>query len=402
MISLSPSAITTLKMCPKKYYLSYILGLRPTEDTESQRMGTLWHECLHILSLKEGDKCYVCSQNNSNNNDCYICSGDGVFTGGVTDALIKFLNSVYDNKYTSLDKNKASIERTILLYSALAYNWYYSNINDNYYILKAEQKFELLLINPITKEAINDCKLIGIVDKLIVDPVTLTCGIKEHKSTSNTIDAQSDYWSHLKLDTQTMFYLYAIIRLKNAGLLCIDEEPKLIFYDVWHKPKLSPKKITLADTKILLDTGIYYDNPFEVKREIDGGNLYINGERVEKHEAKKGFYITESVDMFGARLLSELRSNLEGYFIQKPIYRTSEDLEWFEQELYNIYLSIKLLSKTEVWYHNEWQCENMGKCQYCLICYNKMKIDPNQPAPFGFKFIYQRKEIDGNSKSSSS
>ena len=210
---------------------------------------------------------------------------------------------------------------------------------------------------------------------------------------------ESGYRGHLRLDTQTMLYVYAAQRLQADGLLepfgirANDPPVGLILYDVWRKPQIRPKKLNQADTTALVAEGKYYDREFEVAIEPAGEipRILVDGEPVEIEQLKKGFAIRETPDMFGCRLFAEINADPSRYFARRLLTRTSLDMERFEWELFGLYQSIAAHMENNSWYHNEFSCDNYGKCDYCQFCFTGQEIDPAKP-PVGFVNIFNKEK----------
>lgn len=364
---LSYSAIAAFKACPTRFYHKYILGLVPIEETESQRVGTYWHKILEI-----GDQ----------------------------DAVIEHLNEAYATVPMNKTKEEWETERIVLLYSFVGYNWYYQNMNTK--SIAEELKFELPLRSPTSGRALPHVVVRGKIDNIFQWNDEATDGgyvMRERKSTSKSIDPDSTYWNHLNLDTQTRLYPWAAAQL----------DPKYrdikILYDVWHKPTIRPKKLTQADSKKFVGEiegdGKYYGEEFHIssnpESELPGdkGFLFVNGVEAEVEPgAKEGtFAIRETPEMFGARLLKDITERPEFYFCQKEIPRTADDLKQFEQEMFNIYQTMRIMNKNDRWWCCESQCEATFRCPYTEICYHNLQVNPDCP-PDGFKNIFKKKEVN--------
>ena len=63
----------------------------------------------------------------------------------------------------------------------------------------------------------------------------------------------------------------------------------------------------------------------------------------------------------------------------------------FEWELYNIYKTIREMSKTGHWYSDEGQCEATFKCSYIEQCYNNILVDQDH-IPNGMELIFRREK----------
>jgi hypothetical protein len=163
-----------------------------------------------------------------------------------------------------------------------------------------------------------------------------------------------------------------------------------VLYDVWHKPQISPKKLTQAESKQFVAGGEYCGEKFGVQWLTAGGagGWFVNGKLAETEPgAKEGtFAIRETPEMYGARLLQDITQRPEFYFARREIVHQSNDLEAFEWELFNIYQSIRQMSLHNRWWHNENQCTNTFQCSYINFCYNHVDIKPGD-TPENFKRI---------------
>ncbi len=374
----SASSIKTIKACPIRYRNAYVYGIRREEQTDIQRIGTNWHECLEVMAK----------------------DGKG--------AVVTLLNERYKNCPANKDRLAWMKERAVLLYSAFTYDWYYSEA-DGYEVLATEVGFELPMYDPRTGEEIADAVLIGYIDKLVRNSNGIVM-VQEQKSTSSSVDSGSDYWAGLNLDTQSMLYIVAARRMQRLGMLeqyGIKADDPLIsgcLYDAWHKPATKPVKLTQADTKKFLAPeggGVYYGVEYEIVnaealQKGDTNRLFVDGEEVEVFKSnpdKKGnvkYAIRESTDMYGARLQADMIEQPTKYFGRLEIPHTDQQLAAFEIELFNLYREMKLRPALDMWYKDESQCEATFKCDYRESCYNGLDILENIPA--GFKKPYWERE----------
>jgi len=409
ILKLSASSIAAFKSCPFRFRNAYVLGIRPVEDTDAQRIGTNWHELLEVASLEPGSLCPECDKEIKtvgtipyvpyDTSGCPICAGTGKVPEDVMDAVIRVLDKAYAD-VPVLDKQAREIERIKLLYALIGYRWYHNNTISP--AIAREEYFNLPLLNPDTGHPVPDVFITGKIDKL----VTLDSGrlaVKEHKTTGSSLDSDSSYWAHLNMDTQTSIYIYAARRLQSAGMLekygikATDPLISEIEYDVHHKPQISPKMLTQGDSKKFVEDGEYCGQEFEVLNNIDldsdPGGLCVNGKIAEVEPGKKEgtFAIRETPEMYGARLLQDITERPKFYFECKPLVRTDPEMRAFEYELYDIAKDMMAKIRADRWWHNENQCEATFKCDYCDSCYNHIPLDPTNP-PAGMKCIFNKKE----------
>lgn len=353
---LSATSLRDFKSCPIRYRNAHYYGIRPMVDTEAKRVGTNWHKIQEINRADyDSDEARM-------------------------EAITIELNEVYGEIPDALDIGGLEIERIILLYSLTGYNWLYQYQHEE--VLATEIKFEIPVINPETGRALPNVVNRGKIDKLIRTDGGIF--VKEHKSTSSSVDPDSDFWGHLRLDTQTNNYVYATRVLAQRGELRaygINEYNDIagVYLDAWHKPGIRPKKLSQADSKKFMTDGIYYGQEFVVLEppEEVGGGIRINGVAaiIEPGKKEGTFTIKETPEMYGARLLQDIVERSEFYFNCKELTKTAQDTEQFEWQLYNIYKTIREMIKTGHWYGDESQCEAKFKCDYIEQCYNNILID---------------------------
>ena len=394
---LSASSIGAFKACPVRFKNAYVYGIRPIEDKESQRVGTNWHLLLEVASLVPGSECpnLPCHLDPY---PCVICEGTGTVPDNIMEAVTRVLNKAYEGIEFN-DPEAKEIERVTLLHALAGYRWHYGEQQEP--VVATEQYFSLPLLNPQTGHPVPDVFIKGRIDKLI--ELANGIAVKEHKSTSKSIDPDSTYWGHLNLDVQTTMYIYAARRMQIADLEsdgCMagaDGNPLIntVKYDVYHKPTIRPKKLTQGDSKKFVADDMYCGQKFEVVDNIDTdsdpGGLYVNSkEAVVEPGAKEGtFTIRETPDMFGARLLKDITERPEFYFRCIELTRTDAELKAFEQELYDICQNMRFMIRSGRFYTNEYQCEATFRCDYIEQCYNRVQVDQDH-VPDGMRCIFRK------------
>ena len=390
---LSASAFSTLKACPVKYRNAYVYGIRKAEEADPLRIGSNWHAGLEAMSLKPEQPCPFCSKAAVPAAGCVYCQG----TGYIDDpdvVLARVLNARYETLYPGMPYEQRETERVTILYSLLSYKWRWQDAKLN--VIAREIPFRIPLIDPRTRHPVPNVVLDGMIDKIVSEDGVVK--IVEHKSTGDSVEPDSEYWSHLKLDLQTTLYPYAVQRLQADELLTpygigADDPPVSdVIYDVWHKPQIAPKKLSQADTLAFLESGVYFDQPFTTAYPVDGGcqEISVDGCSAAVEILKKGFAIRETPNMFGARLFRDYSDRPDYYFARHPISRNSVDMERFEWELFALYQSIESMRDDNSWYHNEHSCDNRAKCDYRQFCYSGTVLVPGD-APPGFVNIFQKK-----------
>ena len=371
-LSLSATSIQCYKACPMRYYYRYILGLTPIEDTDALRVGTNYHRIQEIYDAEPGGVCecgIAVGDRVYAPGDCVLCGGMGVNPADPMDAVIRHLNERYSTPPLSKTVEEWETERITLLYTLVGYRWWYEQQDKGYEVESLEQSFDLPLLSPTTGHPLK-AHLRGKIDRVFsAGPANRF--VHDYKSTSKAIDPDSTFWAHLTLDTQTRLYTYAA---KQLGLgMCG------VLYDAWHKPGISPKKLTQGDSKKFVADGMYCGEEFEVGYGALGEGYEVNGKVAEVEPgAKEGtFAIRETPEMFGARLLQDITERPEFYFARKEVVHHSTDIEAFQRQLVDIYYDIRYKTRNNSWWHDESQCEATFKCPYMDFCYNHIELGPD-------------------------
>jgi len=383
-LHLSASAITSFKACPTRFRNAYVEGLRPIEETKPQRVGTNWHGMHETYRL-----------------NLALHPHEAAF-----EAALTHLNDVYTRIPDGFNAHDWEIERTILAMSFAAYHWYYQN--DPINVVLTEKEFTLPLRHPKTNLPLSVDRVIrvGKIDTVMLREGRLYIG--DYKSTSKSLDADSQFWDHLRLDTQISMYVCAADELLKSGEwekygLTRDMNIEGAFYDVWHKPTLEPSTLTQASTKLLVETKTYLDQKYEVEvvrewedtaiaedgKESTSKNAHVkvNGQDCTVIPGKKAYAVRETPAMYGARLLADIYERPQVYFRRHEIARTGDDRKRFLGQLYNVYQSMVQMRDSRHWYMNELQCHATFTCAYASLCPHNVDVTNGQ-TPAGFKRIF--------------
>ena len=397
-IRLSPSAINDYQSCPLRYLYSYIYGLSPDREKDSLRIGTNWGKCHEIMGLIPQGRCPECFKREEIREDCYLCAGTGVLPKDLMDAVVRYLNYAYENVPDSKTHEQWEVERITLLHSFSGYQWFYSD--SPFEIISSEIKYDLPVVDPLTHRKIPKVRSVGRIDHIIRMENSGLYYVAERKSTSRSLTTNR-YWSYLQRNVQTVSYLWAaricqrLGRLENIGVKRDDPLIEGVFYDVWHKPDISPKMLSQADSKVFVESSKYYEEEFSVEQGINSiedafdenytNDMCINGKQIKLTPGKKkgAFSIFETPQMFGARLLSDISERPEHYFARKEFPIALEQLQDFELKQSRLAKKIRLEEDKDLWICHEGSCETPFQCEFYPLCANNIKIGPND-IPEGF------------------
>lgn len=377
----SATSNAAFKACPTRFRLGYREGLRLAENTDSQRQGTNWGALHETYANRYSE--------------WMTTSPEATVEGAAREALQAALEHL-NEKYATCPSHKTlpewALERQILLTSFIGYLWYFQNDSIEY--LASELAFELPIIEPKTglPVPLSQAVQVGKMDHLIKWQGMV--GVQERKSTSKSLDGDSDYWKRSAKDDQISMYALALRALAGKTIqVPADCRHGNTLLDVWHKPTISPKMLTQADTAKFIETGEYMGQKFTVERPMaPAGNAayLVNGESVEIEPGKKGFAIRESVEMFGARLLTDIYARPEFYYCRKEIIRTDAELDAFQVSCYNVYQTQRMMEKNNLWYDNHDACQATFKCPMMGICFGPgaNAVCDGKTTPPGYKRIF--------------
>jgi hypothetical protein len=365
----SASSIAAFKACPKRYRIGYVEAIREAVEAQPLRFGTNWHKGLEVLGIH-----------------------------GELELAIEAATTGYATVPDTVDATEWAVEREILANALAAYHWLYGS-SDEYAVVATELSFDLPLNNPETGHPTPNFRKVGKIDRILRNKATGALLIGENKTTSRPIDSGSTYWARLRKDTQSKFYIVAARDMQAAGrgMNEVADQVSGLLHDVFHKPQISPKKLTQAESAEFVQTGEYCGQKFE----IAGWTLTcmadmiaklvalrVDGVQAEVEPGKKEgtFALRETPGMFGARLFQDMTTDPAKYFARREIAFTDAELKDFEYQVWALQKMMNEMERTGYWYENENQCEATGsfKCSFCPICYNNVDVFNGQTPP-GYK-----------------
>lgn len=380
---LRSSSITNFKACPTRFRLANREGIRAVEDTEAQRMGTNWGGLHEVYQNAYRDAAAALQEQVDAGHAGDDTIPEQAHEAGL-EAAIEHLNTRYAEVPASKTPEEWAIERQILITSFIGYLWYWQD--DPFTPVASEATFDLPLHAPQTGLPMPLSQVIrqGMIDHIVVWQGRLVN--VERKSTSKNIEPEGTYWEKAQKDTQVSMYALAFRDMLESGTLpdavaafIEQNSPEFgnTLYDVWHRPKVKPSKLSQKDTDSFIESGEYCGQNFEVTAEPhqdeNGDTVYnirVDGEEAEVEMGKSGKpAVRETVGMFGARLLADIQERPAYYFQRREIARTDRDLARFRVELANIYQAMRNFDRSGCWYENEQQCRATFPCEFIPICY---------------------------------
>lgn len=218
-----------------------------------------------------------------------------------------------------------------------------------------------------------------------------------HNSSSEDIaDPDAVYWRRLEIDSQVSHYVMAnwMMERKVTGTL----------YDVVKKPGISPRRLTEAERKGIVETGEYFgfkvsdaelarvkdaseklEQFKQIKKEMNAANKKAEkaGEPVQEipQYVLDGAEATvqESLELYECRLARDCIENGSKYYQRKEITRLDQDIAEYAGELWDVAQSMLHARNNQANYRNSGACMTYGSpCEYLGVCSGFDSIDsPN-------------------------
>ena len=374
-LRLSPSSMNDYQACPLRFLYNYVYKLQSKKEKDSIRIGSNWGRCHEILGMTPQGKCPTCLKREEIRPDCYLCDGTGILPMNLMDAVVRFLNWAYETMPEHKTYEQWQVEQITLLYSISAYQWRYAD--SPFSIVASEIKYDLPVVDSSTNRKIAKARAVGRLDHIIQDKNTGLYYVMERKSTSQSLTT-TRYWDYLERNVQTVSYLWAaricqrLGRLERFGIKANDPLIEGVWYDVWHKPDIAPRRTYAKDRVEWEKSNDYYDEPFEEWSDF------------------------ETPEMYGARLLADIAERPEHYFARREFPITTKKLEKFQQKQTIQAKRIRHDLDKNLWASHEGSCETPFRCDYRDLCFAGIEIG-SLDVPDGFKKLESKNDQNNTS-----
>lgn len=318
---ITQSRLRSLATCPRQHAYRYEIGLVPIKVADALRFGTMFHEALDLVGQRWS-----------------------------LDDVVRHIHMNYSAKPEWADQFEWDTECEKVVRLLCGYVWYWQA--DGIEVIETERVFQLPILNPETGAPTPLFNQAGKKDKKVRLP-DQRIAMMEHKTTGDSIDDQSDYWSILRLDPQISMYFAA------------DPELQTIIYDVIAKPGISPRQTKTVE-KVMKD---------EYK---SSGKWY--GEEIIN--ATMDLPERETIQMYGARLSADITANPTKYYARKEVARMDSDTAAFHLDLWQKQQELRWRQRNNSWPRNPSQ----NTCTYCAYkrpCF--ANVWPIVEVPDGFQ-----------------
>lgn len=179
--------------CHRLHWWAYECGIRPERAGDALRMGSAYH--LGLQSLHHG-------------------------------------SDVETAASVAMSAMSADDEPNRTIVGGLVAGWAWRWSEQRWHVLAFEQVF--------TIRSRKRWRLAGKIDA-IVELEDGRQAIVEHKTTSEDLDASSDYWTRVLMDRQVAWYI--------AGARSLGWDPQTVIYDCARKPGIRPKLVGRGDDR---------------------------------------------------------------------------------------------------------------------------------------------------------
>ncbi len=329
---LTNSRSTSFKLCRRRHWYEYEIGLRPTVDAKALRMGSAFHELLD--RLRQG-----C--------DLGIALADGVSRYATTDEL---------------SFEYATVETLVRWY---VWRW----ANQNLEVVASEKTFVLPLLNPETGAASKTFSLAGKIDG-IVKLEDGRLAVLENKLLGEDISSDGEMWRRLQIDQQISLYVYAA---RQLGF-----DVSAVLYDVARKPTIKPTPVPVLDgdgLKIVLD---------------NAGQRVLTGQGKPRQTADTSLgYVVQTrpmtVEEWSDKLWTDIADRREYYFARVEVARLDSEIDECVQELWDQAKTIREAQR----YSRHYRTVSRNLCVWCAyfgLCSSKRDVTSGE-WPEGFEYV---------------
>lgn len=300
---LTASMMGMIVSCMRKYFYRYELGLQSSAEHAALSFGSAWHTAMAARWLGK--------------------PADEALAAAVGDPPTPRLRGTGAH---ALD------ELQVATLSGLLTGYYRCYSTDPVRELRPEQEFQFPLAGSRTFDVAGKIDGLGALD-------TSRLALIEHKTTSDSVAPESDYWLRLRCNNQIMQYVHAARACRFPV--------EVIYYDVTRKPSIRPKQVPKQNR-------------------------------------------IETADEFGQRLAEDTCVRPEFYFARREVPILDQDLDEFviqRLEISRMILALRRASRVTTRPYQAWprNCSEMtcGFCEYKEPCLQGIEISASNP-PIGF------------------
>lgn len=244
----------------------------------------------------------------------------------------------------------------------LYHHTYYDRFVAEYEVVDVEHEFSFPLLNPETEAKSRTFLDAGKIDVVLKSRRSGRTWVMEHKTSSEDISPESDYWTALTMDPQISRYSLA---LASEGT---DIDVEGVLYDVLSRPMQRLSKVPELD-----------DNGFKIVRDGAGNRVFLNnGKPRQSADQEKGYTLVtreETLDEFEARVGQALSTSERPVLVQKQVPILDAELLEYMNDAWALSQQILYFRNRAIWPRNTKACFQYGKCEYFDLCANRASVD---------------------------
>lgn len=228
-------------------------------------------------------------------------------------------------------------------------------------VLEVESEFAFPLLNPETEAPSKTFLEAGKIDGVLRNKVSGAIKVLEHKTTSDSIDSDSQYWPRLVMDTQISKYL---LSLRSRGL-----EANQVCYDVVRKPGYKLGSVPTLD-----------ENGLKIVQDQFGNRITNSNGKTWRQtaDAERGWTVLsrpETPQELFDRTFKEIGDRPLDYFVQRDIARSDSDLLEYMNDAWALSQQILWFRRRNLWPRNPSACTQFGTCEFFELCSGRSSVD---------------------------
>ncbi|GAA4441495.1 hypothetical protein [Bremerella cremea] len=330
---LTTNRMQSFKMCRRKHYFEYELGLRQQVDARSLRITTAGRAALHAL---QHERSLV--------------------------AALDALRPFYEPCPPATDRREWDYERETVACLIAGYRWRWG---EPLTMIARPKRFQLPVINPKTGAASTIWDTAGQWDGIAKMPNGQTVVVK-HRFTAEDLSSEGSFWTRQQLD-------HRVTHLLDAGRQ-LGHTLDGVLLDVIRKPLIRPGTLPMLDEaghKVVIDrSGHRVFNP--------------NGQPRQTAHAAKGFTLqTRPMTPleWGEKLLEDIGQRPEFYYARQVISRRDEEIAEMQSEAWEVQQTIRDAQNKQRWFKTVSR-DTCSLCSFLTLCTSQ--FDPQQGTPRGF------------------
>jgi hypothetical protein len=299
---LTPTRLKAFRRCAREHHYLYELGYRPTVEAEALRFGRLMHDALAAW-----------------------------WSTSRLDAALAVLDAA-----ASVTDPFELVKARLLV---IGYHARWSEQPLDVLAVKAE--FRAPVVDPATDTRSRTWVLGGRIDVIVRDRRDGLVRIVEIRTTSEDIDAGSDYRTRLRLDAQVGANFVGANALGYDVVGCV--------FDLIRKPGLRPLKAT----------------PLESRRFTKDGRLYAAQRDRD-----------ETPEEYGARITEDIAADPDAYFARPEVLRTPGDVREHRLDIWELGREIRENALDGRIPRNTDSCVRYGRtCGFLPVCSGEASIE---------------------------